>query len=158
MTSSCSDSPLSITSNLISILTFVLGIVASYLTFYTISRDALSEIETFKCDLDIARKQLLPILECCASEACLAPTQTYDREGALEKSLSALEMTLESLYQELDGLQKEHRNTGNGWWTRTELGKRLRWVYKRKQIVQRMKRISSQKMEVHISEMSLLLR
>jgi hypothetical protein len=158
MTSSCSDSPLSITGNLISVLTFGLGIAASYLAFYTLTRDALSEIETFKRDLDIARTPLRSIFECCATESCLAPTQTNNREGALEKSISALEMTLESLYDELDGLQKKHQNTGNGWWTRTELGKRLRWVYKRKQIVQRMTRIVAEKMEVHVSQMSLLLR
>jgi hypothetical protein len=35
------------------------------------------------------------------------------------------------LYDELDGLQKEYQNTRNGWGTRTELGKRLRWVYSR---------------------------
>jgi hypothetical protein len=146
------------TGNFITILTFMLGIMASYLTFYTLTRDALSEIETFKQDLDITKTQLLSVFECCSSEACLAPTRIYDREGVLEKSTSALVMTLESLYQELEGLQKEHQSAGNGLWTRREMGRRLRWVYKRKQIVQMMRRISSQKMEVHVSQMSLLLR
>lgn len=67
----------------------------------------------------------------------------------------ALEITLQTLQEELDVLQEGHQNTGHGWWTRTKLGKRF---YERKQIVLRMRRISSLKMEVHVSQMSLLLR
>lgn len=48
-------SPLTIIGNLISILCFILHISASYLNFYSLTRDALAEIETFKQDLDVAR-------------------------------------------------------------------------------------------------------
>jgi hypothetical protein len=112
MTSTCSHSPLSIIGNLKSILTFVLGIAASYLTIYTLIRDTLSEIETFKHDLDINRTQILPLIECCSSEPCLAPTQTNNREGALAKSISALEISLECLYKDLDGRQRTTRILG----------------------------------------------
>ncbi|KAF8862024.1 hypothetical protein BDZ45DRAFT_739608 [Acephala macrosclerotiorum] len=58
----CTDSPLTITGNILSILTFFLGLIASYLTFYTLTLSATSEIHTFKSDLETTKKQLSSVL------------------------------------------------------------------------------------------------
>ncbi|KAL5319784.1 hypothetical protein ACEPPN_012841 [Leptodophora sp. 'Broadleaf-Isolate-01'] len=158
MTEYCDDTPLTILANVASLLTFLLGILASYLTFYTLTRNALSEIEILKIDLDSKRAQLHSVLDCCSSEACLAPVKIHDPDGMLGKSIAALDSVLTILYQNLERLQEQHRETGKGWWRTEEVLMRLRWVSKRKQISGRMLRISALKMEVHVGLMSLLLR
>ena len=133
MSEFCRDSPLTIIENIISILTFVLGVLASYLTFYTLTRHALSEIETFKQDLE-------------------------DPEGSLHILILALTTMPDSLLLELEGLESEHFKNLHAWWGHEEVWKRMRWMRKRKEISQRLARISRQKMEVEVSQMTLLLK
>ncbi|KAG4440438.1 hypothetical protein IFR05_004082 [Cadophora sp. M221] len=159
MTEYCNDTPLTILANVTSLLTFLLGILASYLTFYTLTCNALSEIQMLKIDLDSARAQFHSVLDCCSSEACLAPVKVHDPDGMLGKAIAALDGMLTSLYQDLERLQEQHRQSGTmGWWGREKVGMRMRWVNKRKQISERMDRISALKMEVHVGLISLLLR
>ncbi|KAI9052263.1 hypothetical protein LZ554_003620 [Drepanopeziza brunnea f. sp. 'monogermtubi'] len=158
MSEDCIDTPLTITANVISLLTFVLGILASYLTFYTLTRSALGEIEALKLDVDSTRVQLHSVLECCSNEACLGPVRIHDPHGTLGKSVEALENMLESLSRDLERLQQEHEAKGVCWWGREEVWKRLRWVRKREQLSGRMARIRALKMEVYVGQMSLLLR
>jgi len=86
----------------------------------------------------------------------LAPLKLNDLDGALQRSIVALTHTLESLYKELEEIQKEHE--GCGPWPKEQLSRRLKWVWKRKEISERMVRISNEKTDVHISQMGLLLR
>jgi hypothetical protein len=154
----CRDSWLTVTGNIISVLTFVLGLLAPYLAFCTLTRHALSEIETFKQDLDLTQRQLHSVLDCYFSDSCMAPAAKQDPDGAFHRLILALMATLDSLLLELEGLKSEHLRNVNGWWGHKQIRSRLRWINKRKEISGRMARISRQKMEVEVSQISLLLR
>ncbi|CZR60037.1 uncharacterized protein PAC_09932 [Phialocephala subalpina] len=104
----CTDSPLTITGNILSILTFFLGLIASYLTFYTLTLSATSEIHTFKSDIEITKKQLRSAVECVGEESCLAPLPRFDGDGTFKKGLDALNSLLQSLWEDLESLQREH--------------------------------------------------
>ncbi|PMD43325.1 hypothetical protein L207DRAFT_580182 [Hyaloscypha variabilis F] len=136
------DSPLTITGNIISILTFILGVLASYLTFYTLTRHALSEIETFKQDVDTTQRQLRSVLDCYLSDSCLAPAVEHDPTGSLHALILTLTTTLDSLLREMEYLKTEHLGKDESWWFYGELCRRLRWANKRKDISQRMAKVS----------------
>lgn len=101
----CTDSPLTITGNILSILTFFLGLIASYLTFYTLTLSATSEIRTFKSDLETTKKQLSSVLQCCSSSTCLVPLTNNDTDGTLARGMDALNSLLQSLWEDLENLQ-----------------------------------------------------
>jgi len=154
----CRDSPLTITGNIISIFTFLLGLLASYLTLYSLTRHALSEIEIFKEDLNTTQRPLHSVLDCYFSASCLALAVEHDPDGSLHSFVLALTITLDSLLQELENLKNEQIGNDEGWWVHEELWGRLRWINKRKGISQCMARISWQKMEVEVCQMSPLLK
>jgi hypothetical protein len=113
MANFCRDSWLTVTGNIIALLTLVLGLLASYLTFYTLTQHALSEIETFKQDLDTTQQQLYSVLDCYFSDSYLAPAAQQDPDGAFHKLISTLMATLDSLLLELEGLKDEHLKNVN---------------------------------------------
>ncbi len=161
------DTPLTIPANILSILTFLLGLLLSCLTFYTLTRTAILEIETTKVDLERTRSQLHSVIDCCSSEVCLAPLSELDREGVLDGMVRDLVKIVDGLDKELEdfemgeaGERGEKEEGGeNGWcWGRQETEKRLRWVWMRKEIKRRMIRVSALKLEIIVAEISLLLK
>lgn len=97
MMESCTDSPLSITGNILTILAFLLGLLASYLTFYTLTLNALTEIQTTKSDLEITSNNLESAFECCSDEVCLAPACTHGPDGALQRATSELKAAVDGI-------------------------------------------------------------
>jgi len=153
MTEMCHSSALSYLGSLVSVLTFILGIAAYYITFFTLTRSALSEIDSLKLDLDITRRQLLPIFECYTSEVCRGP---LDPNGALKRSIEALQVSSTAIYDELAGLKEEH-GVEECRWKWGEVKRRLTWVYRRKEIREKMRRFERQQVGVHVCYMGLLL-
>lgn len=147
--------PLAITADLISIVTFLFGIFASYLTFLTLSRSALTEISTLKSDLSITRTQISSILSCCSSTECLAPITEYDPEGTLQRSIVELSAMLERLYDELVSLEK---NADCRWWEKKKIWTRLLWLRDRNRMRVQWQRVVCLKIEVQVGHMGLLLK
>lgn len=54
----CSDSPLSIVANLLSVLTFALGVTASFAAFTAVTRGAAKEMEDTRDVLRMTRQQI----------------------------------------------------------------------------------------------------
>ena len=52
------DSPFSITGNVIGILTFLLGLFASYIAFVNLARDSDEELDEFMEDVQITTDQM----------------------------------------------------------------------------------------------------
>ncbi|KUJ11733.1 uncharacterized protein LY89DRAFT_786605 [Mollisia scopiformis] len=153
------DTPLTTTSNVLSILTFLLGLLASYLTFYTLTLSASSEILAFKSDLEATKATLKSVLECCGSESCLAPVE---RDGGLMREIEVLERLVGELEEDEDeeegmggGRGGKKKGRYMGW---RQVWRRVRWVGRRKEMRRRMERIVWLKMEVSVGEMDLLLR
>jgi hypothetical protein len=152
----CTDSPLSYTGNIVGILTFVLGLSASILAIYALTRGALDEIDRFSQELESTRIQILPILRYCESEKGQGNADFADYQASLEQTLKILVATLTDLSTGLAGLKRFNPQSRNPF--SLQVRRRAAWVYKRQHFVDGMAKISSQKGEVIVEQISLLLK
>jgi len=155
----CPDSPLTITGNALTILTFLLSLTVAYLTLTTFTLSAPREIASLHLSLQEIRTQLLPILHCYSEEASLAPSERYDRDGVLGAEIQRVVGMVEGLEGELVDLEGlggdgDGGNERKGWGVR----RRVKWLMVRREVLGRMQRTERGKMEVRLSQMGLLLR
>jgi hypothetical protein len=151
-----SDSPLSVTGNVVGILTFALGIAAYCIAFYVLGRGALDEIEGFQADIEQVRMQLIAILEYCKSEEANSTPDFQAFQKSLQVSLELLVGTLKVLYDDLKSLSQPNPKSRNPFGF--QLRRRMMWARRRPHFAERMARVSSQKVEVQAIQTSFLLK
>lgn len=153
----CNDSPLSYTGNITGIFTFLLGVIASVLATYALTRGALDEIDSLADDLDRTSRQVVAFLEYCDAESKRKPNpEVEDRQLSLMDSLRSLKTTLTDILKSFSNLKKFDGRSMNPF--PFQIRRRVQWIMKRQKFVDGMTRISTQKGEVIAAQMILLLK
>lgn len=177
----CGDSPLSITSNVIGIFTFVLALVASILAFITVFRDAEGEIAYYEKtmgNIGVQIDQLRQSWKDLDRDASLSPPT--DSSPYIMRLLDAMNHSLGGLSRAYDIVQGDLREASAkipskfsmrewafrwrmAWvwfaWLRLawlRLVGRLEWWHREKEIASRVGRLESQKAQF-ISMLLILL-
>jgi hypothetical protein len=152
----CSDSALSTTGNIVGILTFALGLAASYVVYGALTRGALDEIDSFSRDLDRIKTQVIPFLRFCENENRNSNSDFKVYEQGLEQSLRSLLGSIDGLLRDLQALHRLNTRSSNPF--DFQARRRFVWVFKRQNFMEKMARISSHRAEMLGVQMSLLLR
>jgi hypothetical protein len=152
----CSDSALSTTGNIVGILTFALGLVASYAVYSALTWGALDEIGSFSRDLDRIKNQVIPFLRFCEIENQTSNPDFQAYEQGLEQSLRSLLASIAALLRDLRTFDRLRTKSSNPF--DFQARRRFVWMYKRQKFMEEMARISSHRAEMLGVQMGLLLR
>lgn len=175
---SCGDSPLSTTASIVGILTFALGVFASYIALQSATRGAPSEIARLVDDLRTTQHEINRVAEYIFDDThnvpvhisrMLAPaTPSHLNEDA---RLTARITAMESLYDEVqallgncvrlfyeadDLLKKSESDVSR--WDPEGLRRRIMYVMNRHEVAEKMLRLEDQKRKLGDVRMSLFLR
>ena len=150
-----SDSPLSITANVVSIITFFLAASASYIAFLLVTFGALDEIERLRIDLEHHHEQTVPLLKLCVLEKSRESTIFKMHQGQLEASLKTLHDLVQSALNEIMTLPKFDPMSRNP--IRLQIRRRLLFVRKRQSILEKIRQISDCKTDILMLQLTLLL-
>lgn len=150
------DSALSTTGNIFGILTFALGLVASYVAYSALTRGALDEIDNFSHDLDRIKTQIIPFLQFCENEDRNANSDFKVYDQSLQQPLRSLLESIECLLKDLQDLHRLNTKSSNPF--DFQARRRFVWVYKRQNFIEQMARVSSYRAEILGAQISLLLR
>ena len=166
----CDDSTLSMVGNTAGILTFTLGLLASYVALMSIMRGAIEEAESLERSTCSIRMQLIPLLEYCAAQQDLNsryPTQLFGSakdehlyRGTmielvyLEESINDLRDSIDALGDELDKLSMLFL------WSRTISTSLLRllWPLKRSYFIENFSQLSRKHSSISDHQSALILR
>ena len=181
---SCSDSPLSTTASVVGILTFALGLIASYVALQSATRGAPSEISRLIDDLRITQREINRVAEYIYDDAHNAPVSDVDhrlgntssqptvaypgagagaalgRMGSLQGLYDEVQELLGNcvrLFYETDALLKKCENDLERW-DLEGLRRRVTYVMNRHEVADKMQRLNDQKARLHEVRMSLFLR
>ncbi|KAL6716392.1 hypothetical protein ACLMJK_005958 [Lecanora helva] len=177
---SCGDSPLSTTSSVVGILTFALGLLASYIALQSATRGAPSEIARLVDDLRTTQRELNRVAEYIFDDAHNAPTiqsgdslRDYIVSSRGAGTGEALERTdfMQTLYDEVqellgdcirlfyeaDDLLKKCESDVERW-DPEGLRRRIIFVMNRHEVADKMQRLNDQKARLGDVRMSLFLR
>lgn len=148
----CGDSPLSITSNVIGLLTFTLATVATYLAYAAVALHVPDEIESHIRSLEGTRSELIPVLSLCEKARHVDHEAYQLHEDALESKLRALLASAEELAAELRALPRSH---SHGCFV-LQIYARLVWLRKRRSFEVRSELVTALKSDLVLSLLSLL--
>jgi hypothetical protein len=152
---SSSDSPLSITANVVGIITFFLTASATYFAFLLVTSGALDEIERFRTDLEHHREQTIPLLKLCILEKDRPSNIFKMHESQLEASLKMLHDFVQSALAEITSLPKFDPMSRNP--IRLQIRRRLLFARKRQYILEKIRQISNCKTDILMLQLTLLL-
>ena len=182
-TISCGDSPLSTTASVVGILTFALGVLASYIALQSATRGAPSEIARLVDDLRTTQRELNRVAEYIFDDAHNTPeTATaqfgYDSRDYVIKSRATGSGTvperrgyMQGLYDEVqellgdcvrlfyeaDDLLKRCESDVERW-DPEGLRRRIIFVMNRHEVADKMQRLHDQKARLSDVRISLFLR
>ena len=157
------DSPFSITGNVIGILTFLLGLFASYIAFVNLARDSDEELDEFMEDVQITTDQM------AALRKALPPIQDQEFTNpvrVLEVLVRGVESVLSTLLRDLS---KKGRHMKGPWRPDMPTGRRnnprdfqLRrkvvWLFRRRKLLAQMSKMRALKAEVYLAQNTVLLK
>lgn len=178
---SCSDSPLSTTASIVGILTFALGLLASYIALQSATRGAPSEIARLVDDLRITQHEINRVAEYIFDDTHNVPVRvsklfasaTPSHDTSNEHLVGNAEATtaLKGLYDEVqvllgncvrlfyeadDLLKRSESNVSR--WDPEGLRRRVTYVMNRHEVAEKMSRLEEQKQKLGEIRMSLFLR
>ncbi len=181
---SCGDSPLSTTASIVGILTFALGVLASYIALQSATRGAPSEIARLVDDLRTTQHEINRVAEYIFDDTHNVPARVsrnltsatpsqYTMNDDLVKDTEATAQTsaLQSLYDEVqallgncvrlfyeadDLLKKSESNVSR--WDPEGLRRRIIYVMNRHEVAEKLSRLEEQKQKLGDVRMSLFLR
>lgn len=181
---SCGDSPLSTTASIVGILTFSLGLVASYIALQSATRGAPTEIARLVNDLRTTQREINRVAEYIfddAHNASVRPTTQWigdtsrqtivDSRGAGAGAALGRTGSIQGLYDEVqdllgncvrlfykadDLLKRCESNVER--WDPEGLRRRIIYVMNRHEVADKMQRLNDQKARLSDVRMSLFLR
>ena len=181
---SCNDSPLSTTASIVGILTFALGLLASYIALQSATRGAPSEIARLIDDLRTTQHEINRVAEyifddthdvpvrISAMIASVKPLQsTPDEYSVPSVEATARTTTMQGLYDEVqallgdcvrlfyeadDLLKKSESDVSR--WDPEGLRRRIIYVMNRHEVAEKMSRLEEQKQKLGDIRMSLFLK
>ena len=181
---SCGDSALSTTASIIGILTFALGLLASYIALQSATRGAPSEIARLVDDLRTMQHEINRVAEYIFDDAHIMPVQisamlasvkplqpTTNEYPVRNMEATARTTAMQRLYDEVqellgscvrlfyeadDLLKKSERNVSR--WDPEGLRRRIIYVMNRHEVAEKMSRLEEQKQKLGDIRMSLFLR
>ncbi|MCJ1231958.1 hypothetical protein MMC12_008638 [Toensbergia leucococca] len=159
--SCCPDSALSTTASITGILTFALGLFASYIALISATRGAPAEIRRLVEDLRTTQHEINRVAEYIYDDA----HYSHGVEGrlgsryldpyasnVLKNEVQLLLKTCVRLFYEADVLLK--KSELDSW----DLRRRLRFVLNGNEVVEKMRRLQDQKSKLAAVQMSLFLK
>ena len=163
-----SDSPLSTTANIFGILTFALGLFASYVALISATRGAPAEMKRLVDDLRTTQHEINRVAEyifddmhyASGAEKQLMSTSSSSAlrymdpfsGDVLKNEVESLLKTCITLFYEADDLLKRTEGDHYG------LGRRLQFVLNQNEVRDKMTRLQDQKAKLAAIQMSLFLR
>lgn len=180
---SCGDSPLSITASVVGILTFALGLAASYIALQSATRGAPSEISRLIDDLRTTQREINRVaeyifddahdtvdvnlstvfdrsLQYAVSSNGVPTTATVKRVGTMQVLYDEVQELLGNcvrLFYEADELLKRCESDGARW-DPEGLRRRITFVMNRHEVAEKMQRLEDQKVRLGDVRMSLFLK
>ncbi len=181
---SCNDSPLSTTASIVGILTFALGILASYIALQSATRGAPSEIARLVDDLRTTQHEINRVAEYIFDDthdvpvhvsrmlSSVTPSQYSVNEISAENGeATARKLAMQGLYDEVqallgncvrlfyeaDDLLKRSQSDVSRW-DPEGLRRRIIFVMNRHEVSEKMSRLEEQKQKIADVRMSLFLR
>ena len=180
---SCGDSPLSTTASVVGILTFALGLAASYIALQSATRGAPSEISRLIDDLRTTQREINRVAEYIfddahdtvhthhrivlhrssqyvANSAGLPTSTTVSRVGKMQVLYDEVQELLGNcvrLFYEADDLLKRCESDGARW-DPEGLRRRITFVMNRHEVAEKMQRLEDQKARLGDVRMSLFLK
>ena len=180
---SCGDSPLSTTASVVGILTFTLGLAASYIALQSATRGAPSEISRLIDDLRTTQREINRVAEYIfddahdtvdthhrmvfdrssqyvASSTGVPTTVTVSRVGTMQVLYDEVQELLGNcvrLFYEADDLLKRCESDGARW-DPEGLRRRITFVMNRHEVAEKMQRLEDQKARLGDVRMSLFLK
>lgn len=154
------DSPFSITGNVVGILTFLLGLFASYIALHTLARDSEEELIEFLDDVWNTSDQIQEVIRIArrAGELDLA---TFADSTFLRKSLGLTENLLSKLLKELTSGStfmkgQQHlprsRPPRKTYLFDFRLRRRIVWIFSRTRLLAEMRRLEALKADVYMAQ------
>ena len=174
---SCDDSPLSTTASIVGILTFALGLLASYIALQSATRGAPSEIARLVDDLRTTQHEINRVAGYIFDEthdvpvhvsrmlASVTPSQYFVNDISAENgeatarklAMQALLGNCVRLFYEADDLLKRSESDASRW-DPEGLRRRIIFVMNRHEVSEKMSRLEEQKQKLGDVRMSLFLR
>ena len=180
---SCGDSPLSTTASVVGILTFALGLAASYIALQSATRGAPSEISRLIDDLRTTQREINRVAEYIFDDAhdtvdthhrmffdhssqyvvssnrvpTAAPVRRMGTMQALYDEVQELLGNCVRLFYEADDLLKRCESDGARW-DPEGLRRRITFVMNRHEVAEKMQRLEDQKARLGDVRMSLFLK
>lgn len=181
---SCGDSPLSTTASIVGILTFTLGLIASYIALQSATRGAPSEIARLVNDLRITQREINRVAEYIFDDAHNAPVRpttqwvgdasrhyviysqaagagaVLGRTGSMQGLYDEVRELLADcvrLFYEADDLLKRCESDVERW-DPEGVRRRIIYVMNRHEVADKMQRLNDQKARLSDVRMSLFLR
>ena len=150
----CGDSPLSITGNIIGLLTFAVASIATYIAYVSLTIGATVEIDRFTTDLSHTRDQVLPLLQFCKRASTEIP-DFGQHAPFLEPALKLLLDLVQAVSDDLKKLPQFNAASRNPF--SLQLRRRLVWLRRRRDFVERMAQVSRMKNELISAQLNILL-
>jgi hypothetical protein len=150
----CGDSPLSITGNVVGILTFFVASFATWIAYVTLTLDATEEIELFATDTFHTQRQLAPLATFCARAHSENP-DFQNNAPALHHGLEEVRRLLDALAKDLGELPQFDEKSRMP--VSLQVRRRVAWLYRRRSMVERMDRISRIKQDLIVGQLNILL-
>ena len=153
----CNDSSLSIASNVIGLVTFIVASVATYFAFLILTLGALEEIISLKADLQSTSAQLIPLIRFCQAEAEQAEKHLEIEQclNLLQESIRAIQNGAELALEEINALPAYNIRSRNPF--DFQARRRFYWVQKRQSITERAAQISARKTDILALQTAILL-
>ena len=180
---SCGDSPLSTTASVVGILTFALGLIASYIALQSATRGAPSEISRLIDDLRTTQREINRVAEYIFDDAHntgqvpprmsvdTSPQYVVSSKGVLATASGGPAGTTQVLYDEVqellgncvrlfyeadDLLKKCESDVAR--WDPEGLRRRITFVMNRHEVAEKMQRLEDQKARLGDVRTSLFLK
>ena len=149
------DSPLSTTASIVGILTFALGLFASYIALHTSTRSAPSEIARLIADLRSTQHEINRVAEYIFADyhpLPRAPAGTRHYDTSLYQEVQALLKDCIRLFYEADDLLKRIEQEPERLW------KRIQFLMRKDEVGEKMARLAVLIGKLSSIQMSLFLK
>ncbi|KAI0428765.1 hypothetical protein F5Y09DRAFT_343359 [Xylaria sp. FL1042] len=143
----CTDSPLSVTGNVVGIATFALGVIAFCATLFTVTRGADGEIYYYKQTLEETDRHINQISAYFTRLELEADEDLEQQVDSVADSLRQLLIANRDISARIDEVKE----------VKPALCRRLMWWWKEKEIAGGMVRVESQKQHVTAIQLTFLL-
>ncbi|KAK9371617.1 uncharacterized protein V1513DRAFT_455137 [Lipomyces chichibuensis] len=146
---------LGVASSIIGVLTFIVAVIASITGFYALTVEAEAEIKKFKADLELLQTHK----EDNFCWRAIVPDGSKDVRH-LGQLNDDLELTVNKIKEGVTSLEKHFAKVtpkSDEGWRHFRLVRRIRWAFKRQEVLGELQYLSSQRLALVALHMHLLL-